>query len=292
MKSCCFKFVCFLFSVFIINSFWVVPALLASDGLDIKTGLEEKGISGTLIDINVGINVPKSENPYIPPGEEDVNLWATVVRPVQSGSEKLPTILLASGYTRFVTAIASFLLPHGYNVMVLDLRGCGSSGGEWGALDQVEQYDVKYVIDDWIPAQEWSNGKVGVIGFSYLSIITMLASGMVDRDEETGEPTHLKAIVPISFFSDTYREVASQGGNMNIELLLTWVVATNTLAAALPPFLFLGDDNFSPTEADIEEAYDIWNTHVKQMPKDLGWLMDMDHQKNTPFWKKKSPMLY
>lgn len=292
MKKLQLKGVHLLFVFVFVFGFAGEPSpVFAGSGEEIKNDLDEKGIFGVIVDVNVGINVPKSKNPYIPDGEEDVNIWATLIRPVKSNHEKLPTILVNSGYTRFVSALAAFIVPYGYNMVVLDLRGTGSSGGEWAPFEPVSRYDVKYVIDDWIPSQKWSDEKVGIIGFSYLAIASMLSTGLVDRDAETGVPDHLKAIVPISFQSDTYREVAFQGGNMNIELLLTWILGTSGMAAGLPPFLFLGDDLFQATDEDIEEAYDIWYTHLIKIPKYLGWIMDMDHLTNGSFWKNKSPML-
>ncbi len=260
------------------------------DGEQLRNDLEESGVSGAVIDLNVRIHVPKSENPYIPEGEEDADLWATVVRPASVGL--LPTILIASGYTRVVSALAAQIVPYGYNVVIMDLRGTGSSGGQWTALDLVEQYDVKYVIDDWIPSHtQWSDEKVGLIGFSYLAIIGALASGLVDRDAETGEPDHLKAIVPISLMSDAYRGVGGQGGNVNIELLLTWIGGTSMLSG-LPPLLFLGEDGFPADADDIKEAMEIWMLHLMQLPKDIGWLLDIDHAVDGYFWDQKSSMMY
>ena len=99
--------------------------------------------------------------------------------------------------------------------MVVDIRGTGSSAGQWVSFDLVEQNDIVHIIDEWIPLQSWSDGRVGMIGPSYCGIIQMLAAGRVARDE-SGVPLHLKAIMPIETLSDAYRDIVMQGG------ILTW----------------------------------------------------------------------
>ncbi|HPX12433.1 MAG TPA: CocE/NonD family hydrolase, partial [Syntrophales bacterium] len=59
-----------------------------------------------------------------------VDLWASLLRP--AGTKKLPTIVIASAYTRevFLLEFAN-LVQHDYNILAVDIRGTGSAGGEW-----------------------------------------------------------------------------------------------------------------------------------------------------------------
>ena len=61
----------------------------------INEALASNNILNAKIDLNVRVTVPKSENPH---SDGDTDLWATVIRP--GGSEKLPTILMATPYRR------------------------------------------------------------------------------------------------------------------------------------------------------------------------------------------------
>lgn len=266
-----------------------IRPLPAEAGDEIISALKKNGQSNFLLDLNVKIHVPLSSNPYITEEELNTNLWATIIKPTFS-STKLPTIVIPSGYTRMVAALGALIVPYGYNVVALDLRGSGSSGGQWTALNLVEQYDLKYVIDEWIPAQEWSDGKIGAIGMSYLAIITMLAAGLVDRDEN-GEPAHLKAIYPLSFFSDAFHGIGRQGGTFNASLLSTWIMATGLLAC-MPPLLFLGDEGIIATGGEFKEAVEIWISHIMNMPKLLNLFADPSIEPDGLFWQQKSSKIY
>ena len=60
------------------------------------------------------------------------------------------------------------------------------------------------ISSQWIGAQRWSNGKVGMTGVSYLTAIQWQVAPL--------RPPHLAAINPFEGFSDWYREFAYHGG--------------------------------------------------------------------------------
>ncbi len=58
---------------------------------------------------------------------------------------------------------------HGYAVINPDSRGVGNSEGDiafWGTGDGEDGYD----LIEWVAAQEWCNGRVGMAGNSWLAI--------------------------------------------------------------------------------------------------------------------------
>ncbi len=79
----------------------------------------------------------------------------------------------------FFTNSLGFPLIHlvkaGYAVALVAVRGTGDSGGcfEWGGRN--EQRDTTKVID-WLADQPWSNGKVAMGGYSYMSWTTWQAA--------------------------------------------------------------------------------------------------------------------
>ncbi len=81
-----------------------------------------------------------------------------------------PTILVRTPYGKGVDPPPGYntFLSHGYAVVVQDVRGRFASAGVFDALEQ--EGPDGYDTINWIAAQPWSNGKVGMSGGSYLGI--------------------------------------------------------------------------------------------------------------------------
>ncbi len=255
----------------------------STEGAKILSAIERAGISGVKLDLNVRVPVPGAA------GHPPVDLWATVIS--AASGEQRPTILVATPYRREIIMMLYLpLVARGYNLMALDLRGTGSAEGVWTSFDPVEHYDVKYVVDSWIPSRAWSDGDVGMIGPSYMGIIQYLAAGLIDRDEN-GEPLHLKAIFPMVPMSDAYRDIVMHGGNVDLEFIPMWLGGVDILGA-LPSLLILGENEFNTSQEDIQEAVDVWKAHIDNIPVTLGWIMDYGHSFDSVFYDQKSPMIY
>ncbi|HEX2021941.1 MAG TPA: CocE/NonD family hydrolase, partial [Candidatus Thermoplasmatota archaeon] len=109
---------------------------------------------------------------------------------------RLPAVMDAGPYygtsldvDKLRPPVIEWLVPRGYAVVQMSLRGTGESDGclEYKAPGDVD--DVGAVID-WLAAQPWSNGNVGMIGRSYDGTSAWAGAA-------SGSP-HLKTIVPIS----------------------------------------------------------------------------------------------
>lgn len=95
---------------------------------------------------------------------------------------------------------ASRLVKYGYVVATVDFRGLyasfghneGFNRGEWVGAARRDAYDVT----EWLAAQPWSNGNIGMWGCS--------ATGGSQMQAVTVAPPHLKAIFPMSFEFDVY----------------------------------------------------------------------------------------
>lgn len=95
-------------------------------------------------------------------------------------------------------------VPHGYALVVIDVRGTGASYGVRDSFRSPKERDDTREIADWVVAQPWSNGILGATGISYLGAASdFLAS--------TGHPA-VKAIAPISGVWDTYADHYYPGG--------------------------------------------------------------------------------
>jgi uncharacterized protein len=99
------------------------------------------------------------------------------------------------------------VVPHGYIVVSVDRPGTGASfnGRTAGSLETAVAYENEII--NWIAAQPWSDGNVGMYGDSMQAMVQLLAAG-------TGNP-HLKAILPAASYMEMYQAVLYPGGVYN-----------------------------------------------------------------------------
>ncbi|MBQ1075762.1 CocE/NonD family hydrolase [Micromonospora sp. C31] len=109
--------------------------------------------------------------------------------------------------------IAQRLLARGYVVVVVDSRGSGASfgtsDGPFGTAEATDTYD----ITEWIAAQPWCDGRVGMFGRSYLGVSQYLAASTA--------PPHLVAIFPQMALFDLHR-FAWDGGVFRDDFARAW----------------------------------------------------------------------
>lgn len=82
-----------------------------------------------------------------------------------------PTIVERTPYDRRspeLMKMAAHFAGRGYNVVLQDTRGRGESEGMFQHyLARPHEGEDGYDLLDWIARQDWSNGQVGTVGFSY-----------------------------------------------------------------------------------------------------------------------------
>jgi uncharacterized protein len=95
------------------------------------------------------------------------------------------------------------MLRSGYAVIVVDRPGTGASFGQWTADPDQLEGELNEILN-WIAAQPWSDGNIGMFGDSIQAQIQYRAAA-------AGNP-HLKAILPATTWMDNYSAVAFPGG--------------------------------------------------------------------------------
>jgi len=106
----------------------------------------------------------------------------------------------------FRTKYLQNLVKHGYAVIVVERPGTGASFGVMNASFEVGAKEADEILN-WIAAQNWCDGNIGMYGDSFQAMIQFAAAA-------TGNP-HLKAIFPTSSGFDTYSSVTYPGGVLN-----------------------------------------------------------------------------
>lgn len=109
----------------------------------------------------------------------------------------------------------------GYAVINLDTRGGGHSDGRGDLLSDQEADDISQVIA-WAAAQPWCNGRVGMLGVSYLALSQYKVAAL--------NPPALQAICPWEGFTDAYRDFATPGGVVEDGFARAWFFLTGRVA--------------------------------------------------------------
>jgi putative CocE/NonD family hydrolase len=112
------------------------------------------------------------------------------------------------------------LVLHGYIFAVADVRGAGASfGARVDPTPPQESLDA-YDITEWLAAQSWCTGNVGMYGISYGGSAQFMAARAC--------PPHLKAAFPEMAMFDLY-DFAYPGGIFRYAFLKAWRQQTQTL---------------------------------------------------------------
>lgn len=182
------------------------------------------------------------------PAYDGAELYLEITRPdpEQYGEGPWPVILEASPYHGTVATrigdrmfpdpkdadgknlgLTGYFAPRGYAVAMMDLRGTGRSEGCLDHLGPNDGRDLKTTIE-WLADQDWSNGKVGMTGHSYVGSTPKVAAAQ--------NPRGLATIVPSAGLASMYDHQFQKG----VPWSLQWIgpmVAYEGLAAVrdLPP---------------------------------------------------------
>lgn len=112
------------------------------------------------------------------------------------------------------------VVAHGYVYAVADVRGSGASfGTRVDATPPQESLDA-YDITEWLAAQPWSSGRVGMYGISYAGTAQLMAARTA--------PPHLKAVFPEMVMFDLY-DFCCPGGIFRETFLRNWADITRRL---------------------------------------------------------------
>lgn len=147
---------------------------------------------------------------------DGVHLGATVTFPSLDGSApapgKFPVVVSVTPYSRNglnSSPDRAMFATRGIIGVTVDTRGTGGSEGNLNQnyFSPLEANDTAAVIE-YFGTQDYSSGKVGMAGGSYVGITQLLAAEQ--------QPPHLAVIVPQVALSDLYRDGYAHGGIPNL----------------------------------------------------------------------------
>lgn len=154
------------------------------------------------------------------PMRDGVRLATDVYFPARDGqivAARFPTILGRTSYDKsnqwlWIGPVCEYFAQRGYAVVCQDLRGRYRSEGMgqyFHTANPTEGPDG-YDTIEWIAAQEWSDGRVGMVGSSHGAIVQQVVA--------LYRPPHLTAIWPDVGPTNIYAHEAREGGAMSLQM--------------------------------------------------------------------------
>ena len=148
---------------------------------------------------------------------DGIRLDADIYRP--QTEEKLPVLLMRQPYGRAIASTVVYAHPkwyaqQGYIVVIQDVRGRGTSDGEF----KLFSYEIQDGFDtiNWVANLPYSNAQVGMYGFSY--------QGMTQIYAASQRPQALKTVCPAMMSHDLYADWAYEGGAFCLYANLGWAI--------------------------------------------------------------------
>lgn len=212
---------------------------------------------------------------------DGIRLDADIYRPDAEG--EFPVLLMRQPYGKAIASTVVYAHPtwycaQGYIVVIQDVRGRGTSEGEFRLFSH-ETQDGEDTIN-WAASLPGTTGKVGMYGFSYQAMTQLYAA--------TTKPPALKTICPAMMAYDLYADWAYEGGAFCLQTNLGWAIQLAAETARLKrdtsayQTLYSASRSIpSKQEADLLE-------YLKKFAPSFyhEWL---EHSQPDAYWEKLSP---
>ncbi|MBN1223580.1 MAG: CocE/NonD family hydrolase [Candidatus Aminicenantes bacterium] len=176
------------------------------------------------------------------PMRDGIELAADLYFPVSQG-KKYPAILIRTPYKKEMNEIdGKYYAARGYVVAIQDVRGRFASKGDWEPI--VNEGADGYDTIEWLAEQDWSTGKIGMVGASYLGWVQLLAA--------VQKPPHLVTIIPNVPPSDPFYNIPYEYGSLFLLGALWWAeIVEKEATAEISQKAF-----FEISDRDYEEILD------------------------------------
>ena len=221
------------------------------------------------------------------PMRDGVQLATDVYRPVGAGrplDDRRPVVLIRTPYDKGNgdSKEGRYFASYGYVAVVQDTRGRFNSEGTWHWLthDGPDGFDCA----EWIAAQPWSNGRIGMMGTSYVG-------GTQHALALSGSP-HLKTVIPVDAVSNMGRQSMRNAGAFELRFW-NWIIthAGQGSHAARDPGTAASLADMAKHRLDYLQLLPLrrGTTPLKLVPEYEDWLVEaMRHGANDAFWNQNN----
>lgn len=228
----------------------------------------------------------REEKNVMVPMRDQVRLATDVYLP-ESGSgsspARLPVILTRTPYGKSGSKKqGEYFATHGYVFVAQDTRGRYDSEGVWHMMTDDGRDGVDCAA--WIAAQPWSDGKIGMLGTSYV--------GGTQHAMALEKAPALATVIPVDAVSNTGRQSMRNAGAFELRFW-NWIMLNSgkgsraardpATAAVLKE---MADHRFEYL-ADLPLRRG--TTPLKLAPEYENWIVDaMGHAANDGFWSQNN----
>lgn len=187
-----------------------------------------------------------------------------------------PAIFRTCGYPSVVVPADPGEYGDRFVTVQASIRGTGASGGALSPWRPRTWQDGYEIIEHWIAKQPWSNGKVGIHGYSWPGLVGFLTA--------TTQPPSLQAVCVGGLIDDFYRGIGRPGGVTNCGFPVDW------LNNWYRPDGVFGSDDAARAARGLDDA--AWTQIVAARPQrdltqDMLWL-GLHEPLDGPEWQAQS----
>ena len=216
--------------------------------------------------------VREIENLWIPLPDGQ-RLAARMWLPADAESEPVPAILEYLPYRKRDGTVDRdqlthpYFAGHGYACLRVDIRGNGESDGLMSDEYTPQEQDDALAVIDWIAAQPWCTGAVGMIGISW--------GGFNGLQVAARGPAPLKAVITLCSTDDRYADDIHYKGGALLGENLGWGATMLSFSSRPPDPALVG-----------ERWREMWLERLEAMP--LLAALWLSHQRRDAYWKQGS----
>jgi uncharacterized protein len=209
-------------------------------------------------------------------------------QPLEQMAGEFPVLLMRQPYGRAIASTVVYAHPtwyaaQGYIVVIQDVRGRGSSEGEFDLF--AHEINDGFDTVNWAASLPQSSGQVGMYGFSY--------QGMTQLYAAAAHPPALKTLCPSMIGYDLYQDWAYEGRAFCYQLNLAWAIqlAAETARrqgnAEAYQTLYAASQNL-PLQNPVCPHSDL----LQQLAPDSFYHDWLAHPEPDEYWEKLSPQTY
>ena len=198
---------------------------------------------------------------------------------------EFPVLLMRQPYGRKIASTVVYAHPswyasQGYLVVIQDVRGRGTSQGEFKLFANEIEDGLETI--NWAAQLPQSNGKVGMYGFSY--------QGMTQLYAAVHQPSALKTICPAMIAYNLYQDWAYENNAFCLQMNLGWAIQLAAETAKLK-----GDqDTFQKLYAasrnlPLLDKIPVNPNILKELAPDSFYHDWLNRSEDDPYWQNLSP---